>query len=806
MIGRGEAWLRAMRRLLSRSEWSARLLGLSNSTETATEPGLVLVQIDGLSRRQLERAVKHRRLPFLRRLLENEQYELHTLYSGLPSSTPAVQGELFYGQKCAVPAFSYRDSATGGVVRMFEPHWAAAVEAKLSAAEGPGLLEGGSAYSEIYSGGAAEPHFSAATAGWGELLRAANPLTIAGLVLWHGWSLVRVAALVVIELGLAVVDCTRGMIAGRDLGKEIKFIPSRVGISILLRDAITIGASMDVARGLPIVHFNFVGYDEQAHRRGPASAFAHWSLKGIDRAIARVWKAARRSSRRDYAIWIYADHGQERTRPYPEVMGRTLQEAIADVFEHEVQRVAADARNRGEQSGRAAWLKKSRRQPVDHDAAKTVPEADATSFALLAMGPIGHLYPPDSFLQGRREELALALVEKAGVPMVLITTEAGGARAFTRSGTWDLPEDGKEVFGPDHPFLDELPQDLVALCRHPDAGEFVLCGWSREGPQLSFAVENGAHAGPGAEETRAFAIVPTDCPLPETKRDYLRPVDLRRAALHFLGRETIPGDRLRLRNQPKGRTLRIMTYNVHSCIGMDGKLSPARIARVIAQYDVDVVALQEIDVGRRRTAEVDQAHEIAHALEMEFHFHPSLEVEEELYGDAVLSRRPMRLVHSGPLPSPPRPARLEPRGALWVELIVDGCPVQLINTHLGLLPRERTVQVDALLGPEWYGHPDFRDPAIICGDFNGSPRSRAYARLCEPLRDAQRHFTGHRPRATWFSRRPVGRIDHVFISQGITVRHIDVPRTELARVASDHLPLLVEVSIDECAEPENDAG
>jgi hypothetical protein len=69
-------------------------------------------------------------------------------------------------------------------------------------------------------------------------------------------------------------------------------IPARVGINILLRELITIGSKLDIARGLHIVHLKLLGYDEQAHIRGPTSNFAHWSLKGIDDAIERISRAA----------------------------------------------------------------------------------------------------------------------------------------------------------------------------------------------------------------------------------------------------------------------------------------------------------------------------------------------------------------------------------------------------------------------------------------------------------------------------------------------------------------------------------
>jgi endonuclease/exonuclease/phosphatase family metal-dependent hydrolase len=240
-------------------------------------------------------------------------------------------------------------------------------------------------------------------------------------------------------------------------------------------------------------------------------------------------------------------------------------------------------------------------------------------------------------------------------------------------------------------------------------------------------------------------------------------------------------------------TLRVMTYNVHSCIGMDGKLAPERIARVIARYAPDVVALQELDVGRARTEGMDQAHLIARYLEMDFHFHPAMHIEEESYGDAILTHLPMRLVKAGTLPGLSGKPRLEPRGALWVAIEMNGIEYQVLNSHLGLLPRERRVQAEALLGPDWLGHPDCRGPVVLCGDFNALPSSPVCRQLRTRLHDAQIELESHKPRRTFFGRFPTARIDHVFVDPAIDVLDIEVPDTELARVASDHLPLIVEL-------------
>jgi endonuclease/exonuclease/phosphatase family metal-dependent hydrolase len=366
------------------------------------------------------------------------------------------------------------------------------------------------------------------------------------------------------------------------------------------------------------------------------------------------------------------------------------------------------------------------------------------------------------------------------------------ARAWTSEGSFAWPDDAARVLGEDHPFLSEVARDLTAVCHHPDAGALVISGFRRAGRMLTFAVENGAHGGPGPDETRAFALLPPDAPLPVLEGRPLRPLDLRNAALHVLGRGPHPATVRVRRPRAIPQTVRIMAYNVHSCVGTDGKLSPARIARVIADCDPDIVALQELDVRRLRTGEIDQAHAIAKLLEMEFHFHPALQLEEEQYGDAVFSRFPLKLVRAGKLPGP---AHLEPRGALWAVIEIEGRPLQLFNTHLGLSASERMQQIETLLGADWLGHPDCRAPAILCGDFNALPGSRVYRRVCARLRDAQVGLNNHRPQRTFFSHYPFGRIDYVFYHGELEVVGIEVPRSELIRKASDHLPLIVDVKL-----------
>jgi endonuclease/exonuclease/phosphatase family metal-dependent hydrolase len=242
-------------------------------------------------------------------------------------------------------------------------------------------------------------------------------------------------------------------------------------------------------------------------------------------------------------------------------------------------------------------------------------------------------------------------------------------------------------------------------------------------------------------------------------------------------------------------SFRVMTYNVHRCRGLDRAWSPERIAEVIASCKPDIVALQEVDVGRARSGHVDQAEMIARDLGMDVQFFPALRVMEELYGDAILTRWPARTVRAGPLPGLRLPG-LEPRGALWSAIQIADARVQVINTHLSVLGRERVMQADALLGPDWLGHPDCDDTMILMGDLNATTRSRAYRRLAARLRDAQApRRRGLPKRATFPSRYPTLRLDHIFVGRKVEVLDTRIVRTPLASFASDHLPVVAELRV-----------
>ncbi len=778
MIPRVSSKLLNFRKLFSPSVWTARLVGAFRMKSRESGPGLIMVQIDALGFEQVTRALHDANLPFLGSLIGHEDYRLHHHYSGLPSTTPAVQGELHYGVKSAVPSFGFRDSGNGRLTSMLNPATARKVQARLSE-EGDSLLRDGSSYSNVYSSEAVRSAFCFTKYGFRNLLKRLHPLEFAVVVTLNAAMFVRAAILVAIELILAVVDFARGLIQGRDILRELQFVPSRAALCVLLREMTTTAAMIDCIVGRKIIHLNYIGYDEQAHRRGPSSRFAHWTLRGIDDSIRRLWGVAHNTAPRDYDLWVFSDHGQEEVIPYERFYKKKLPEEIQRVVDQHLgsHRDPIQIASRSVQQQRAELLRS--RESLDITGI-TAPDV----MSLSGYGPIGHLYLHLNEDEEHKHDIASALVNEVGIPLVLYKKSTSQLWAQTSSGRYVLPDQVAQVLGANHPFLLEAARDIIPMVLHPDAGDFVLSGWAPDGQSITFPKENGAHGGPGWRETHGFAMLPSATQI-DLANGYIRPLDLRNAAIQLLhGNNSQPA-------QKKGESqapLRAMTYNLHSCLGFDGRWEPERHAQIIGQYQPDIIALQEVDVGRRRSGGHHQAQRIASVLDMDYHFHSCTTVEEEHYGIAVISRYPMRIVKAEALP---RASKMEARGAMWVEIDRNGERIQVINTHLSLVPRERLLQAQTLMGGKWIGSAKAtHTPVVLCGDFNMFPRSKVYQTVQQGLNDAGIRALRQGEIRTWLG---VARLDYIFVSEGIEIDHAFTPRTFLTRKASDHTPLVVDM-------------
>jgi len=252
-------------------------------------------------------------------------------------------------------------------------------------------------------------------------------------------------------------------------------------------------------------------------------------------------------------------------------------------------------------------------------------------------------------------------------------------------------------------------------------------------------------------------------------------------------------DKTNVTNIPTpGSKLRVATYNVHGCMGMDRQRSEERIAKVIAEMSVDIVALQEVDLGRRRSAGADQTKMIAEQLGWHGYFYPAMRRDDEHYGNAILSRYKLNVRRAVELPGKSPFYCRENRGAIEAEIETNLGNVRIINTHLGLGWRERFVQAQLFISAEWHAAIARETPLILLGDFNSLRGSRPYRTLNRHLRDVRQLTKTSGPIRTFPTRFPVLTVDHIFVNEALQPLSMTVHSSPLARIASDHFPLMAE--------------
>jgi len=232
-------------------------------------------------------------------------------------------------------------------------------------------------------------------------------------------------------------------------------------------------------------------------------------------------------------------------------------------------------------------------------------------------------------------------------------------------------------------------------------------------------------------------------------------------------------------------SFRVVCWNVHGCVGSDRRFDPERIARTLLRLAPDVALLQEVGDARGRHPPIDQARALADALGMEVTLGVTIP-RGHGYGNVTLTRLRHRAVATYDLSVRGR----EPRVCLCLELC-EG--VLAANVHLGLGRREREVQLGILLddvGPLLAR--DAPRALLVGGDFNDWPPGAVTRTLERLFVDAAR-AASERPPKTFPARRPLLRLDRLYVA-GLAVRACTVDGSASARAASDHLPLIAELS------------
>jgi len=237
--------------------------------------------------------------------------------------------------------------------------------------------------------------------------------------------------------------------------------------------------------------------------------------------------------------------------------------------------------------------------------------------------------------------------------------------------------------------------------------------------------------------------------------------------------------------------LRLLTWNVHGMRGRDRRHDPERVAQVLAEARVDVAGLQEVGALRGRGELLDPGGTLEKLTGLTSAFGLTELRGGFPFGNCILARHPISASRSYDLSVRGR----EPRGCLRADVEVPGGALHFCNVHLGLHGRERRRQAAQLLSADILRDAALRYPLVLVGDFNApwarwSAVPRWIGRL---LRDGA--ALGGSLAPTFPSRLPLLRLDRAFVGPAIIVKRAEVLSGPIARLASDHLPVVLEIEL-----------
>jgi endonuclease/exonuclease/phosphatase family metal-dependent hydrolase len=244
--------------------------------------------------------------------------------------------------------------------------------------------------------------------------------------------------------------------------------------------------------------------------------------------------------------------------------------------------------------------------------------------------------------------------------------------------------------------------------------------------------------------------------------------------------------------------IRVVTYNIHHGRGIDGRYDLQRIAETIAAEHPHIVALQEIERYRLRSRREDQPRLLAKQLGMYYcfasvrdHRHTDLHAAAA-YGNAILSKYPIRSTSHFDLSVP---GAREPRGCLHAFLDTPWGPLHVFCVHLGLSYSERTQQMARLASEEIIYNPRLTPaPALVLGDFNNWWPVRTARRIQKHFKNAC-HVTGKKRLRTFGQPLTFLALDYIYATHDVDILRCYVARTALARIASDHRPLVCDLRL-----------
>ncbi|HEU4346666.1 MAG TPA: alkaline phosphatase family protein [Actinoplanes sp.] len=490
--------MRAVRRRQARRA-GGRFLTTLRRPRAGTEPGVIMVQLDGVAEPVLSWAVRAGNLPTLGPWLRSGSHLLRGWHTGLPSTTPAAQAGILHGASRQIPGFRWFEKESGRLMVSSRPRDAAIVEPRLS--DGRGLLrDGGVSIGNAFSGDAAISLLTVSHAalpgrsarGWAAFMASPYGFTRA-LVLGVGE--------VFTELHQARLQRRRNL--QPRVSRSGAFLALRPA-SMLLRDVNISLVAEQMARGAPAIYCDLVDYDEVAHHAGPARPESMRQLENMDRMLGVLARLAPEAARR-YHLVVLSDHGQSQGATFRQRWGETLDEVVARFAAPD----PADAPD----------------APAEEEAAREpeFPEPPVAPLLVVSSGNLSLLYltrEPGQVDKARIDRAYPALIpglaRHPGIGLVVVR-DGDGPVAYGTAGAHRLTDGTVEGVDPLLPYGPHARADLLRHQETAHVGDLVLVSAVDPvtGEVAAFEELVGSHGGLGGWQTEAMLVHPADWPVTE---------------------------------------------------------------------------------------------------------------------------------------------------------------------------------------------------------------------------------------------------------------------------------------------------
>ena len=496
--------------------------------------GFVVIQIDGLPHTILMKALSEGYMPFTQSMLASGDFNASRYRCGIPGNTPATQSGIMYGNNDGIPAFRWLSKAGDRLISFKNPRSAQMVEQEVAKGR-RGILENGSSYVNLISGGASRSVFTLSTFLTQDMQKRLSGLTIFSLFILNIVPVLRTIFSSLLELIREIFEYLEVRLKGGSQKSEGFFPLVRIFSNVLFFEVATVGALIDISQGRPTIYLTYNGYDEAAHQRGPETKYALKALRVIDRGIKKVARRALKKKRgMRYDLFVLSDHGHHPSIPFRYQYGETLESFVYSkikegrITEYQTQGQVKDYLLMALAS--TLWsfadqnlfflrnLFKRVATYMDRNLGMEEEKGKAGNITIVNSSPMSNLYFSFSRNRASLEEieqaypgLVGALVRHDGVGLVLGHSN-GMPMILSNRGRASYLKNGKKIDGRDpmEGFSDatHIETEILRQLAMAQAGDLVLYGALKDSHVINFEEQMGGHGGIGGMQNYPFILYP----------------------------------------------------------------------------------------------------------------------------------------------------------------------------------------------------------------------------------------------------------------------------------------------------------